>query len=559
MKSIRLKILLSFLIVIGLSVIMAVYNYFSITLVNNETNAIIKEDLPLLIADETLSFNIAQRIALARGYILYGDKEFKEDFMEYTEKSKSLQEEVMQMSDSEEVKALIESSKEWRTLITDKVFPAYDSGQIETAKLIMNVEAQPLARELISEFEALSKNREQKITHNGEIVLKHGESIKWIGLVVSILIVILGLVVATFISNSLTKPIHVVMNRMKEIAQGDLSQDHLKSKSKDEVGQLIKATNQMSDHLKVLLAEINSVSETVTGQSEELTQSASEIKEGSQQVASTMQELAAGAEHQASSSSDLAQMMDQLSEQIAVAHEESNRINVSSKTVLQDTQKGNDLMNRSEEQMLTIDQIVRNAVERVKGLDQQSQKISKLVDVIQEISAQTNLLALNAAIEAARAGEQGRGFAVVADEVRKLAEQVSASIEDITEIVKNVQEESNEVVNSLQDGYSQVVEGTEQIKVTSETFKNIQRLVTGMGTSIEGVARSLSEIADNGKEMNGSISNIASVSEEAAAGIEQTSASAQQTVSSMEEVSSSADSLAQLAENLNSLVRKFKI
>src|SRR5690606_30819113 len=102
------------------------------------------------------------------------------------------------------------------------------------------------------------------------------------------------------------------------------------------------------------------------------------------------------------------------------------------------------------------DQIVQDAVRKVEGLDEQTQQISKLVSVIQDVAEQTNLLALNASIEAARAGEHGRGFAVVADEVRKLAEQVSASIADITGIVTNIQSESNTVSKSLQEGYKEV-------------------------------------------------------------------------------------------------------
>src|SRR5690625_4595817 len=119
-------------------------------------------------------------------------------------------------------------------------------------------------------------------------------------------------------------------------------------------------------------------------------------------------------------------------------------------------------MSQSVEQMKRIDLIVSNAVEQVRGLDQKSDEISKLIQVVKDIADQTNLLALNAAIEAARAGEHGKGFAVVADEVRKLAEGVTRSVLEITSIVNSIQKETDDVVSSLNNGYKEVKGGIER-------------------------------------------------------------------------------------------------
>ncbi|WP_411266257.1 methyl-accepting chemotaxis protein [Bacillus sp. HNG] len=315
----------------------------------------------------------------------------------------------------------------------------------------------------------------------------------------------------------------------------------------------------MNSSLRSMIREITTVSDQVASKSSELMISSSEVKAASQQIASTVQELSTGAEEQAHSSTQLAKMMEEYAGKIQTANQNGSQINESSEHVLEMTKKGHEFMNASTEQMNKINSIMEFSVEKVKGLDEQTKQISTLVKVIRDIADQTNLLALNAAIEAARAGEHGRGFAVVADEVRKLAEQVSHSVKDITDIVNSIQKESNSVARVLLDGYSQVDEGAKQIRVTGQTFEDIHDAVTVMVERIRSISENLDIIAGSTVEINLSIDNIAAVSEQSAAGIEQTSASVQQTNSSMETISDHSELLSDLASRLNTLISKFKL
>ncbi|RDW20763.1 methyl-accepting chemotaxis protein [Oceanobacillus chungangensis] len=367
------------------------------------------------------------------------------------------------------------------------------------------------------------------------------------------------IVIVIFLLKRMLREIPLVTNIMKQLELGDLSQLNLQAKSEDEIGQLVTSTNQMNNRLRDIVSQINTVSETVSSQSEELTQSANEIKVGTEQIATTMQELASGSETQANSASDLASVMSSFTMKVQEANESGERIGDNTKIVLSMTKDGSELMNKSIQQMGRIDQIVQDSVQKVQGLDKQSQEISNLVTVIKDVADQTNLLSLNAAIEAARAGEHGKGFAVVADEVRKLADQVSVSVTNITDIVSNIQKETTLVTGSLQDGYKEVQLGTAQIETTGETFGNISEAVIETVESITAISENLADIAASAQEMNGSIEEIASISEESAAGVEQTSASSQQTSSIMEEVAGSSEQLAKLAEELHGLVRVFKL
>lgn len=559
MKSLKQKLLLSFLLIILFTLVIGGFNFYSTMEANKSTEEIVDHELPLLIYNEKLSFNIAQRIALSRGYVLFGDSSYRDLFDQYTKDSKEIQDELLKLSNSEMAKALIDKSVTWRKIITDEVFMIYDKGNNEEAKRILLEKAQPLAREIMDGFAEMTRQRETNITEHGNKLVKDGNITNMVGLTITAIVLLVGITLALFLANNITKPIKLVVNRMKLISNGDLSNEDIHINSKDEIGLLAQSINEMQHDLKDVIQFIAKASERVTSQSEELTQSSNEVQEGSEQIASTMEELSAGAESQANSATNISEVMKEFVRKIQEAERIGVHVSESSSEVLALTGEGRQLMEKSVNQMMVIDQIVKDSVSKVKGLDDQSKEISKLVQVIQDIADQTNLLSLNAAIEAARAGEHGRGFAVVADEVRKLAEQVSLSVEDITGIVSNIQMESSNVANSLEAGYHEVNEGSKQIELTGQTFGTINVSISNMAENISSISDYLKEIVGDSNQMNNSIDEIASVSEESAAGIQQVAASSEQTSSSMEEVARSANDLEQLAEQLSEQVRHFQL
>ncbi|XKO57168.1 methyl-accepting chemotaxis protein [Lysinibacillus fusiformis] len=557
-KTISRRIVFSFSIVITIMALYIVYNYFAIQQSNNATEQMVSQELQLLTIDYEQAQTIDLRIAAARGYILSGNEKYKTIFQDNVARAASNEKQRLALTSSEDFSKLAEMVKEWNRYIEQQVFAIYDQGNAKLA--IQNMTKMDATATTIREgYEDLAKQRKQAINEVGADVMVAGQNKQLIGIVVGILIFVIAIIVELLSARGISRPIITLTERLQQMTNGDLSGPPLKIQSKDEVGQLMAATNTMADILNRLLQHIQTVSNDVATQSEELLQSTTEVKTGTEQIVNTMTEIAGGTEELASHTTAIATSMNDFAGKVTAVHQSNKDVQHYSQDVKALSKEGRDLMSSSTKQMGAIQRIVKDAVDQVDGLSKQTQEISKLVTVIQSIASQTNLLALNAAIEAARAGEQGKGFAVVADEVRKLAEQVSFSVGDITNIVRNIQDDSNRVTASLEQGYGEVEKGTRQITTTNATFHHIADAIEAIATNIEQTSSELDDVVHNTDTINKSVDEMAAISEQSAAGIQETSATIEQAASSMEEIKHSSEYLAEMAEQLNSLIRRFKL
>lgn len=557
-KSLRLKMMVGFATVLFFVFVYSVFNSFSVKRMNDDTAYLADDQVPLLIANEKMAFNAAQRMATIRGYLMFEEDQYLDLLDGYNEESEVLHEQLLETSDADEIDYLVGLSRKWTELIDKDVIAEHQNGNVDGA--IRNVEKHNLIiREVMNAFGDLALAREVHIEGLTNKTIAVGRNSFLLGIGLSVFVLILGILVANLTSRSIVRPVQMVMERMNAIAVGKLNHEPLETTLRDEVGQLVVTTNQMNENMRDAMLQVSEVSEIIDRQSNDLNITSNEVSEGAEQIAATMQELASGSETEANHASALSSKMVTFADKVESANNDSMQIEQASNDVMRMTADGMKLMKESIEQMHAINQMVQTSVTDVEGLDEQSKQISNLVSVIQDIAEQTNLLALNAAIEAARAGEQGHGFAVVAEEVRTLAEGVSDSVTDITGIVDGIQSETKNVSESLQSGYEEVERGTEQLERTETTFNKITEFVNNMIGNITNVSTHLNEINEDSQEMDNSIEEIAAISEESAAGIQETTASTEETNGAMFEISSSADELSNLVVRLNDLISRFEI
>lgn len=559
-KTITMRILLSFIVIIVLISGYIFYSYMKNSEMEKNAEELVKKQIVMVMANQKVAASVTVRAAASTNYIVTGQDLYLDIFKDYSKIAEENNELLMKLDpeNAEKRQQVAQEATEWRESIEKNVFEVQQKGNeklaVENLKVI-NDEATVVRKQ----YDALAAENAKQIKELGTEVIETTKTTKSTGLIIGVIIMLLGVTIAFISARSISRPIKEISNRMKILSKGDLSTAAIQTDRKDELGLLVNSTNEMTTQLRRILTSIHDVSNIVASNSEQLSQSANEVKEGSGQIAHTMVELSDGMETQTNRTNELADTVSEFKENVSSVMEAGVVLEKNSINVNQLTATGQDLMRKSTQQMQLIDTIMQKSVVKVEGLQHQSQEITQLVKVIKDIANQTNLLALNAAIEAARAGEHGKGFAVVADEVRKLAEQVQLSIGDISSIVGSIQQETTAVTASLQEGYKEVNRGTAQIKETNETFDEISVAVNEMESNITQISMTISSFDSNTTVINTTIQELASLSEEVTAAIYETTATVEQTASIIEEMANSNEQLAQSAETLNSEVNHFKL
>ncbi len=535
--TIKMRLMAGFGVLTVLTLIISIVSVFSLYYIKSDVNTVVNDRWPESVAANNVvnNINVVAR-ALRNAIILSDNLQIREE-LDRIEKART---EVAQ--ELEKLEKLIDTDKQKEILkkIIDSR-AAYSEAQKNIISLIKQGKKAEAGSELITKLRPLQReymsNVEDLIVLTGNLVDESGKkTFSGINRSITVTIALFCIVAvlagstAIWILRGITIPLNKAVEVANKVAGGDLSVN-IETESSNEIGQLSLAVKHMVDKIKDVIANVKSTSDNLASASQELSASA--------------EQMSRGLTEQSGRSSQIATAATEMSQTIVDVAKNSSNIASSATETLKVADNGKDIVGKSVEEVKAIAETVNESAKLISSLGERSKQIGEIVNVIKDIADQTNLLALNAAIEAARAGEQGRGFAVVADEVRKLAERTAKATAEISEMIGAIQNEMEQAVGSMEEGTKRVETGVQFSAQAGDALRKIVGSVGELQAMVQQIATATEEMSTASEQISNDIETIANVAKE--------------TTVSSEQVSEASSDLARLAGNLQGIVAQFKV
>ena len=549
-------------IMLGLLLMFGFFSLSQLSSVSNGYEQMLERNVGQVQRAELIQKEMAMQGMFLRIYISEGKEDSLKQFEAHQDALKGATEQLNLHTTSDDLAGMIDELNVSIAAFDKAALEVVDkvkSGKSSEAEKLMNANAaeHSIAIEKIGAEIAETETAllEKKYAETAAVAAdaKHA-------LIVSIIVdAILAMLLATIMKRSISRPIRKLVSSVTVVADGDLTQEDIIVKSKDEIRELATAFNRMKLNLRSLIGSINENALHVTASAEELSASTEEVSRSSQDMTESMEIVAAGAQTSAASAGESSLAMEETAIGVHRIAESAQALNESASNTEKLARERGEAIKHANDQMAVIYDSSQLTSELIKRLSKQTEEIQSITKVITDITEQTNLLALNAAIEAARAGEHGKGFAVVADEVRKLAEQSKSSANQIVHLTAGIQEDTKNVENAVSDSLKNVEEGVKVIDEAGDAFISIIDAIQVMGTQIEDISAATEQISASAEEVSASIQEIATQASAASNKTEQSAGAVQNQMATIEEINSVAHDLSKQAMNLQETIQEFKV